>query len=282
MSKYQEIRSKISKIDNREGIAKFYSGAIFNQTSWYTSRFEEPEVSSKIFETVESSPRAIERPSAEASPMKKEVLDSLAKKVEESGVVQSKFGNIVKDVRTSLSGSQLKLTQDLSEYKEMIERTYLDFKFDEFKEITTLIVGERTLSEISLEEKHFKTNHDNSELLGKMIIPMKLEEGEFVRTFLVGKSEDEILQNLLSEISLFKPQVVISLGAVSTNFLYGRKEKLSKIHGSEIERAIESDGSDVKFTLFPIFHPDLLEINPSMKRTAWMDLQKVMKYLGKL
>ena len=34
--------------------------------------------------------------------------------------------------------------------------------------------------------------------------------------------------------------------------------------------------------MVPIFHPDFLKINPKMKRTAWDDLQKVMRMIGKL
>ena len=282
MNKYQELRSKINEIDNGEGIARFYSGAIFESTSWYTSGFEEPKSIEKSSPKVDTSPiRQTERPSAEASPLKKEVLNSLAKKVEESGGVQSKFGSIVKDVRSPVSASSLKLTTDKALYQKSIESNYSDFRFCDFEGISTLIVGESTIPELSSENKHIKTKHDSSELLGKMIIPMKLEEGDFVRTSLLGASVEENLQNLLCEIALLKPKAVISLGAVSTNLLYGMKEKLSKIHGNEIERVIEDKDDSTRFTLFPLFHPDLLEINPSMKRTAWTDLQKVMKFLGK-
>ncbi len=282
MSKYQKLRSDISEIENSEGIGKFYSGAIFSQTSWYTSRFEKPELVESPVKVAEVKPESIDRPAAEESPTKVEVLTSLAKKVEETGSVQSKFGNIVKDSKPKFLGSNLKLSADTNSFKDLVQGLDPHFKFDDFKEISALIVGESRIEELNSESSYIKTKHDNSELLGKMIIPMKLEEGEFVRSSLVGKTDEEVLQNLLSEIYLLKPKVVISLGAVSTNFLYGKKEKLSKIHGNEIERVIEKGEELINFTLFPIFHPDLLEINPSMKRTAWMDLQKVMKFLGKL
>ncbi len=284
MNKYQKLRSDISDIANNEGIAKFYSGAIFGHTSWYTSsHFEKPEAIRTSVEVPEQKVETIiERPSAEESPSRNEVLKSLAKKVEESGPIQSKFGNIVKDSKSTSLGSNLKLSADLENYKEMVEKFNPSFRFEDFQGVSTLIVGESRIDELNDETSHIKTKHDNSELLGKMIIPMKLEEGEFVRSSLIGKTDDEVLQNILSEIYLLRPKVVISLGAVATNFLYGKKEKLSKIHGNEIERVIENEKELVNFTLFPIFHPDLLEINPSMKRTAWMDLQKVMKFLGKL
>lgn len=282
MNKYQKLRSDISDIASNKGIAKFYSGAIFGHTSWYTSGFETPKAVEGAVSAPEAKPESIERPSVEESPTKVEVLTSLAKKVEETGGIQSKFGNIVKDSKPAFLGSNLKLSADTESYKELVQSFYPNFKFEDFQGVSTLIVGESRIDELSNESSYIKTKHDSSELLGKMIIPMKLEEGEFIRSSLVGKNDEEVLQNLLSEIYLLKPKVVISLGAVSTNFLYGKKEKLSKIHGNEIERVVEFKEEAVRFTLFPIFHPDLLEINPSMKRTAWMDLQKVMKFLGKL
>lgn len=284
MEKYQKLRNEISKIEKEDGIAKFYSGALFSHTSWYTAGFETP----KVLEKDESSPvtapvteKVIERPSAESSPKRNEVLSSLAEKIEETGALESKFGSIMKDSKSSNLGAQLKLSSDIESYKAQVEKIY-DFRFDNFEGISTLIVGESKLDEFSSDNSYIKSAHDSSELLGKMIIPMKLEEGEFLRTSLIGRNDEEVLQNLLCEISVLRPKVVISLGAIATNLLYGKKEKLSKIHGQEIERVIELGGSTQNFTLFPIFHPDLLQINPSMKRTAWMDLQKVMKYLGKL
>ncbi|ATH06890.1 hypothetical protein BIY24_02740 [Halobacteriovorax marinus] len=286
MSKYQKLRNEISKIEGSKGIAKFYSGALFADTSWYTATLDEPEIEEgsapvALSTTVEEE-LPPQRPSAEGSPSKAEVLSSLAKKIDEKGAVQSRFGNITKDEKAISLGSKLILTKDQSEYKKLIESNLSSFEFEKFEGVSALIVGESRNVDLNSEQAHYKFSHDNTELLGKMIIPMKLEEGEFLRASLLGDTDEEVLQNLLCEIALFKPKAVISLGAVATNFLYGKKEKLSKIHGQELERIIEIGDESINFTLFPIFHPDLLEINPSMKRTAWMDLQKVMKFLGKI
>ncbi len=128
------------------------------------------------------------------------------------------------------------------------------------------------------------------DLLGKMITAMKLKPQEFERfSFNEAledindleqnlKSPDSATSELFATITKIKPQIVVSLGATVTNVLLGRREKLSGIHGQFIEKTIDSH----HFAMMPLFHPDFLLINPNMKRTAWIDLQKVMERVGKI
>jgi uracil-DNA glycosylase len=128
------------------------------------------------------------------------------------------------------------------------------------------------------------------DLLAKMIGAMKLTSQEFSRfLFEEGlenvndlafnlENPNEATQNLRAKILKYKPKIVVSLGATTTNILLGRREKLSAIHGQFIDVVIE----DFEFSMVPIFHPDFLIINPNMKRTAWIDLQKVMERVGKI
>ncbi len=128
------------------------------------------------------------------------------------------------------------------------------------------------------------------DLLAKMILAMKFTPQEFSR-FLFEEGLENVddlvfnlenpntaTKNLRTEILKRKPKIVVSLGATTTNILLGRREKLSAIHGQFIDIVIE----DFEFSLVPIFHPDFLVINPNMKRTAWIDLQKVMERVGKI
>jgi len=133
-------------------------------------------------------------------------------------------------------------------------------------------------------------NGEGEDLLGKMIGAMKLSGTEFYR----HPMEDELdevndlvknqenpspaTQKLLNIIFEKRPKVVVSLGATVTNILLGKREKLSTIHGQFFERQSNS----YHYSLMPIFHPDFLIINPNMKRTAWIDLQKVMEQIGKI
>ena len=144
------------------------------------------------------------------------------------------------------------------------------------------------LSEVLFVGDTYKAEGDD--LLGKMIGAMKLTGTEFYRHPMDEVLEEisELTKNLenpeiatqkLFEIILEKrPKVVVSLGATVTNILLGKREKLSTIHGQFFEKR----QGECNFSLMPIFHPDFLIINPNMKRTAWIDLQKVMERIGKI
>ncbi|AUN99464.1 hypothetical protein C0V70_15380 [Bacteriovorax stolpii] len=128
------------------------------------------------------------------------------------------------------------------------------------------------------------------DLLGKMIQAMKLKPGEFNRIQFDEKLDDindlagnlttpsAETTNLIEQIEKFKPEIVVSLGATVTNILLGKREKLSGIHGQFFDKSAGS----YHYNLMPLFHPDFLVINPNMKRTAWIDLQKVMERVGKI
>lgn len=132
------------------------------------------------------------------------------------------------------------------------------------------------------------------DLLGKMIVAMKLRPGEFNRVAFNEKLEEvnDLAANLanpstetvelLEQIKKFKPSIVVSLGATVTNILLGKREKLSGIHGQFFEKSVSINNESYTYQLMPIFHPDFLVINPNMKRTAWIDLQKVMERVGKI
>lgn len=135
---------------------------------------------------------------------------------------------------------------------------------------------------------------NGEDLLGKMIQAMKLKSGEFFRIPFNEKMEDifDLGHNLedpnIDTIDLFEkikqydPQYVVSLGATVTNILLGKREKLSSIHGQFFDQKINFNNQSYTYQLMPIFHPDFLLINPNMKRTAWIDLQKIMERVGKI
>lgn len=135
---------------------------------------------------------------------------------------------------------------------------------------------------------------NGEDLLGKMIQAMKLKPGEYNRVLFqealenVNDLEKNLMspspetRELLDQIKKFKPHIVVSLGATVTNILLGKREKLSTIHGQFIEKSLNSEKGDFSYQIMPIFHPDFLLINPNMKRTAWIDLQKVMERVGKI
>jgi uracil-DNA glycosylase family 4 len=135
-----------------------------------------------------------------------------------------------------------------------------------------------------------KGDSNNEDLLGKMISAMKLTENEFYRIEFKEELEniadlpanlenpDLATKAILDFIEKNRPKVVVSLGAIVTNILLGRREKLSSIHGQFFDK----EAGKCFYSLMPLFHPDYLLINPNMKRTAWTDLQKVMERVGKI
>ena len=180
--------------------------------------------------------------------------------------------------------------------------------FFHFQDQTPEVVASKTQEITPVEiktEKPVKKVYDNhlevlfvgdkyqgvgEDLLAKMIGAMKFSEQEYQR-FLFDEGLENVedlafnlenpnlaTKNLRAIILKHKPKIVVSLGATTTNILLGRREKLSAIHGQFLDVLVE----DFEFSMVPIFHPDFLIINPNMKRTAWIDLQKVMERVGKI
>jgi uracil-DNA glycosylase family 4 len=110
---------------------------------------------------------------------------------------------------------------------------------------------------------------------------MKLSPKSYTRVFFEKDKEVALTQwnEVLKRVSDQDEVIVISLGAMATNVILGRKERLSRIHGQEFQLNLQSSAKETKLVVFPVFHPDILQINPNMKRSAWLDLQKVMKRL---
>ena len=119
-------------------------------------------------------------------------------------------------------------------------------------------------------------------LLSKMIKALPFEKGETVRILFDRRlGREEIGRTIIRDLCKLRPRAVVTLGALATNLSLGRKERLSLVHGKELELSVPGENGQASFPCFPVFHPDFLHINPSMKRTAWHDLQKVAGFLGK-
>ena len=113
------------------------------------------------------------------------------------------------------------------------------------------------------------------ELLGKMVGAMKFAPGEAVVIF-----SDRPTQ-CFKEILSVSPRMIVAMGASTMNLLLGRRERLSLVHGKVFDCIIQVKGACGRFPLLPIFHPNILSINPGMKRAAWIDLQKVFPLVGR-
>ena len=122
-------------------------------------------------------------------------------------------------------------------------------------------------------------------LLSKIITGLKLPPGKIVRIFQDPElSKEEFWSQLHSYLQEFRPKVLVALGARATHFLLGDDKRLGLVHGRPFPlQVLAKKSGEKKFQIicFPVFHSDILHINPNMKRTAWRDLQKVRNYLIK-
>lgn len=118
-----------------------------------------------------------------------------------------------------------------------------------------------------------------AEFFERMIMAMKLEASE-VMVYPVEKDEATDLSGEVVRIALhLKPELVVTLGAKATQRILKSNDRLSLIHGQFHERKVENHGT---LQIVPLFHPSILETNLNMKKTAWTDMQKIMKHLKKI
>ncbi len=151
--------------------------------------------------------------------------------------------------------------------------------YEEGSQIGALFYGlDQITADFIPESSPFSCIESTHDLLGKMIMAMGLKEGEFVRVPIIETVDS--FESLLQAIDFFKPKLVISLGALATNIALGRKLKLSNVHGSFNGRTVNVGTKEIIFNVSPLFHPQLLEINQSMKKTAWTDMQEMMKFIS--
>ena len=121
------------------------------------------------------------------------------------------------------------------------------------------------------------------ELLDKMIAAMGLKREDIYLTNalkcrpgqdLAAQSEESqaCWHFLKEEIDLLKPEVICSLGSLSTALL------LKSSHGLDALRGQVQHFEGIK--LVPTYHPETLLKDPSFKRPTWQDLQLVMEILA--
>ena len=122
------------------------------------------------------------------------------------------------------------------------------------------------------------------ELLTRMIIAMGFTRDEvFIGNILKCRPPgnrvplpDEMamcMPYLKAQVALLKPKVIIALGGTAAKALLDTDVGITKTRGSW--RVFE--GIDT----MPTFHPAYLLRNPSAKKEVWIDLQEVLKRIGR-
>jgi hypothetical protein len=118
-----------------------------------------------------------------------------------------------------------------------------------------------------------------AELFEKMIAAMKLIPSEVIILPVEGQDESDYSREVMEVAAHFSPEILITLGATATARILKSNDRLSMIHGQFFSRRV---GSQKSFQIVPLFHPSIIETNQNMKKTAWADMQKIMRYLKKL
>ena len=297
---YLKLR-KIAQENQRKGAFPFptYAEALFEQVlvsrQVLSSSFERPVVRTpvanfgpEVAEPKVTSPTQStdakaktenkEKPLEKVSE-KKKLFQSLDQFIDDktSGKADKKHsfpgGEVSKSESLNFSDGAIIELSDISE-KAGDRPIIYDYEAFDSEDLSVLFVGERP--------KDFDDEHPRADLLSKMIKAMKLNDLEFSRIFLssdVSESQSEWYKVL--ELLDGRMQIcIVPLGAKACNTILGTKERLSKIHGQEFKFKVKGNKTNIDISVFPVFHPDFLQINPNMKRSAWIDLQKVMSHLG--
>jgi DNA polymerase len=273
-----ENKFKVLNSDNKKWLqgthehARHFEGALFADTHWGLQIFFQPEKKVVVPEQIIQ----VQTQVSESTPTFSAAL--------------SKLGDLIENSSESLIRENIELSsENWTNLVVSSEVLKLQESINTKSQCLSFFVGVHQKSDShELDDKE-------SELLNNMAKAMKLSAEEyellgfpahyFDREDLHVSSveEDLELKSLLAKILVQKPSMVFSLGANFTYFFLKRKEKLSLTHGNVIELRFVSENKELLFStkVMPLFHPELLIINPNMKRTTWIDLQKAMSFIGK-
>lgn len=117
-----------------------------------------------------------------------------------------------------------------------------------------------------------------TELFSRMLSAMKLIDEEIL-IYPTMSHEVDISLEVMKVAGFFAPEIIVTLGANATHKILKGQERLALVHGQFFNRRVENIGT---FAVVPLFHPSIIENNQNMKKTAWADMQKIMKHLKKL
>ncbi len=118
-----------------------------------------------------------------------------------------------------------------------------------------------------------------AEFFERMIKGMKLTPEEVIIYPVEGSDSLELAGEVMKIAAFYRPEVIITLGARATQKILKSNDRLSMVHGQFFNRRV---GEGENFQIVPLFHPAIIETNLNMKKTAWADMQKIMKHLKKL
>lgn len=158
---------------------------------------------------------------------------------------------------------------------ESAEKIDLDASEDPEKK-RVLFVYNYSTDALELEEDQ-REQAPSEQLLRRMIKAMKMPESDY-ELLVIEEGKRDLLLSKLANTSY---EIVVPMGAIATNLVLDKQERISKIHGKFFSRELTYKNNQVRnFQVVPVFNPEMILINPNMKRSTWVDLQKIMEKLG--
>lgn len=165
----------------------------------------------------------------------------------------------------------------------LLDKEYCELMLKEKSQVEVIFVTEtlRPFKEFESELKEAFIDQllagfpqKTAELFERMILAMKLNPEQVILwpSEIEGK---DLFNDIVLLTEKYRPQVIITLGAKATSSILKSKDRLAQVHGQFFERKTAHQLVQV----VPLFHPNIIETNQNMKKTAWIDMQKVMKYL---
>jgi len=123
----------------------------------------------------------------------------------------------------------------------------------------------------------------SGKLLTKMLLSIGIDRRDVFITNIVkcrppgnrNPSDNEVAQclpYLIKQLEKIRPRVILLLGKVASKSLLGVNDALKNLR--------EAHYFYKKIPVFITYHPSALLRNPNWKKFAWIDLQKVQKFLN--
>lgn len=262
-------------------VAKTFSEALLGDTSWLKRENKVPLKTIPVKETFSEKVQVIESLERFAHEKAEETQSKILKV--DGGELHIRPEPGWDDLSHFASESQLKESIKLD---PRLIRISLDKKVP--RTVKALFVSEkfRTWEEVEPELKDGFINEllagfpqKTAELFHRMITAMKLEASEVIIFPVEGQDEADFSRDVMEIAAFYRPEVIITLGAKATSKILKSNDRLSMVHGQFFNRRMGDTGT---FQVVPLFHPSIIETNQNMKKTAWADMQKIMKHLKKL
>lgn len=260
--------------------AKTFSEALLGDTSWLKAPIREKKST----------------PVKEVFSEKVQVIESLERfaqeKVAETKTNMFKIDGGEVHLKTEPGWDDLNHFNSFDDLKSglKLDSKFLEIVFNNKQpgKISVLFVSEkfRNWDEVSADLKSGFINEliagfpvKTAELFERMIMAMKLDPSEVIVFPVEGTDESDYSRDVMEVAAFYKPEIIITLGAKATQKILKSNDRLTVVHGQFFNRRMGDRGN---FQVVPLFHPSIIETNQNMKKTAWADMQKIMKHLKKL